>query len=407
MPLRRVPVARPARQAHARRRGGRDRRGTRLLIDTPPELRLQLIAAGSIASTRCCSRTTTPITRTASTTSARSRCAAIAPLPMYGAGGDARRSAQQKFRYIFDDRIRPLPGRRSRRGRAHPLAAGRADRDRRRRRHCRSRCRTAASRSSRIGSGRSPTSPTRSRCRRSAIAAAARREGARDQRAVPHRHPTHLSFAEAVAAARAIGAERTYLTHLTHDNFHADLEAELPRGIVAGVRRAHRSHRLNHDDPHRLHEHDGRRRRRRDLGGGLGGRAGGVRAAHDGFERRRDAGELGFLDLPDDDGAARPVDRLRRADARAVRRRRRARHRRLGARPDRAAHGAARAGLEHADDDGARRAAAAPRARQRRSATRSPRCSIGSTSTARCSSSRRSRAARRRRWRSISSCASG
>ena len=28
-----------------------------------------------------------------------------------------------------------------------------------------------------------------------------------------------------------IGAERTYLTHLTHDNFHADLEAELPRGI--------------------------------------------------------------------------------------------------------------------------------------------------------------------------------
>jgi phosphoribosyl 1,2-cyclic phosphate phosphodiesterase len=31
--------------------------------------------------------------------------------------------------------------------------------------------------------------------------------------------------------AAAIGADRTYLTHLTHDNFHADLEAELPRGI--------------------------------------------------------------------------------------------------------------------------------------------------------------------------------
>ena len=45
-------------------------------------------------------------------------------------------------------------------------------------------------------------------------------------------HPTHLSIPEAVAAARDIGAERTYLTHLTHDNFHADLEAELPRGIV-------------------------------------------------------------------------------------------------------------------------------------------------------------------------------
>jgi len=45
-------------------------------------------------------------------------------------------------------------------------------------------------------------------------------------------HPTHLSLPEAVRAAREIGAERTYLTHLTHDNFHADLEAELPRGVT-------------------------------------------------------------------------------------------------------------------------------------------------------------------------------
>jgi phosphoribosyl 1,2-cyclic phosphate phosphodiesterase len=45
-------------------------------------------------------------------------------------------------------------------------------------------------------------------------------------------HPTHLSIPEAVDVAREIGAERTYLTHLTHDNFHADLEAELPRGIA-------------------------------------------------------------------------------------------------------------------------------------------------------------------------------
>jgi phosphoribosyl 1,2-cyclic phosphate phosphodiesterase len=45
-------------------------------------------------------------------------------------------------------------------------------------------------------------------------------------------HPTHLSVPEALRAAQEIGAERTYLTHLTHDNFHADLEAELPRGIA-------------------------------------------------------------------------------------------------------------------------------------------------------------------------------
>jgi phosphoribosyl 1,2-cyclic phosphate phosphodiesterase len=44
-------------------------------------------------------------------------------------------------------------------------------------------------------------------------------------------HPTHMSIPEAVRVAQTIAAERTYLTHLTHDNFHADLEAELPRGI--------------------------------------------------------------------------------------------------------------------------------------------------------------------------------
>ena len=38
-------------------------------------------------------------------------------------------------------------------------------------------------------------------------------------------------MSEAVATAQRVGAERTFLTHLTHDNFHADLEAELPPGI--------------------------------------------------------------------------------------------------------------------------------------------------------------------------------
>jgi phosphoribosyl 1,2-cyclic phosphate phosphodiesterase len=46
-----------------------------------------------------------------------------------------------------------------------------------------------------------------------------------------HPHPTHLSIAEAVAVAQEIGAERTVLTQLTHDNAHADLAAELPAGI--------------------------------------------------------------------------------------------------------------------------------------------------------------------------------
>jgi phosphoribosyl 1,2-cyclic phosphate phosphodiesterase len=48
----------------------------------------------------------------------------------------------------------------------------------------------------------------------------------------PTSHPTHLSISEAVAVAQEIGAERTYLTHLTHRRSHAQLERELPPGIA-------------------------------------------------------------------------------------------------------------------------------------------------------------------------------
>src|SRR5581483_10218453 len=44
-------------------------------------------------------------------------------------------------------------------------------------------------------------------------------------------HPTHLSIPEAIETARALGAERTYLVHLTHETGHAELAARLPPGI--------------------------------------------------------------------------------------------------------------------------------------------------------------------------------
>lgn len=44
-------------------------------------------------------------------------------------------------------------------------------------------------------------------------------------------HPTHQSIPEAIEVARAVGAERTYLTHLTHETSHAGLLARLPAGI--------------------------------------------------------------------------------------------------------------------------------------------------------------------------------
>jgi phosphoribosyl 1,2-cyclic phosphate phosphodiesterase len=45
-------------------------------------------------------------------------------------------------------------------------------------------------------------------------------------------HPTHFNVEEAVEAARTIGAEHVYLTHLTHRVRHADLAASLPAGIA-------------------------------------------------------------------------------------------------------------------------------------------------------------------------------
>jgi phosphoribosyl 1,2-cyclic phosphate phosphodiesterase len=44
-------------------------------------------------------------------------------------------------------------------------------------------------------------------------------------------HPTHLSIAEAIETAQSLGARRTLLTHLTHETGHAELAAQLPDGI--------------------------------------------------------------------------------------------------------------------------------------------------------------------------------
>jgi phosphoribosyl 1,2-cyclic phosphate phosphodiesterase len=44
-------------------------------------------------------------------------------------------------------------------------------------------------------------------------------------------HPTHFTVGEAIAAAREIGARNTYLIHLTHDIDHEPFEKTLPEGV--------------------------------------------------------------------------------------------------------------------------------------------------------------------------------
>lgn len=204
--------------------------GTRLLIDTPPELRMQLIAAGvdrvdAVLFTHDHADHTHGLDDIRSISNRRD-----APLDMYGPADSLSRLAK-RFAYIFDDNIRALPGTSKPEGRAIPLA----DRQ----------CVAIADLDVMpVAVPHGPVSVFGYRIGPLAYIT--------DAKSIPPDaisalrgadvlvinalfrtgHPTHLSIPEAVRTAQSIGAERTYLTHLTHDNFHADLEAELPRGIT-------------------------------------------------------------------------------------------------------------------------------------------------------------------------------
>jgi phosphoribosyl 1,2-cyclic phosphate phosphodiesterase len=204
--------------------------GTRILIDTPTELRLQLLAAG--------------ITRVDAILFTHDHADHVMgiddiralsvqgdqPIDIYGPPDTMERLAR-RFAYIFDDSIKPLPGTSKPEGHAHALPAGK-----------------------KIRIGDVDVLPVS--VPHGPISVYAYRIGnlgyITDAKSLPDealkafkgvtvlvlnalfrtQHPTHLSVSEAVAAAGKVGARETWLTHLTHRTGHAELEKELPPGIA-------------------------------------------------------------------------------------------------------------------------------------------------------------------------------
>jgi len=203
--------------------------GKRLLIDTPPELRLQLVAAGvdgvdAVLYTHDHADHVHGIDDVRAFT-ARSH----EPLTMYGSAATVQALAR-KFPYIFDDAIRPLPGTYKPEGRLGTLVEGEA-----------AFVAGVAVTPARVPHGHADVFAYRigplayvTDAKSLPDAAKAVLRGARTlvvNALFPTPHPTHLSIPEAVAVAEQIGAERTYLTHLTHRTSHAELEAMLPPNV--------------------------------------------------------------------------------------------------------------------------------------------------------------------------------
>jgi phosphoribosyl 1,2-cyclic phosphate phosphodiesterase len=204
--------------------------GTRILIDTPPELRLQLIAA-NVSSVDAILFTHDHADHVMGIDDVRALSdRSEVPIEMYGPADTMKRLAT-RFAYIFDDSIKPLPGTSKPEGHANAVRPGQI-------------FRVGDLDVLPVAVPHGPVSVFGYRIGNLGYITDAKElpeEALRAFRGVSvlvlnalfrQPHPTHLSVSEAVAVAQKVGARQTWLTHLTHRTGHAELEAELPRGIA-------------------------------------------------------------------------------------------------------------------------------------------------------------------------------
>jgi phosphoribosyl 1,2-cyclic phosphate phosphodiesterase len=202
--------------------------GQRILIDTPPELRLQLLREG-VDQIDAVLYTHDHADHVHGIDDLRALSIRRGQLPIYGPADTLERIVQ-RFSYIFDSTVQPPPGTCKPELTATPLAPDRE-----------------------VTIAGIPVMPLA--FEHGSMAVFGYRFGAigyvTDVKAVSEDHitqlrgvralvlnalfeqphPTHMSIPEAIEVAQAVGAERTFLTHLTHRSGYQDLAARLPTGI--------------------------------------------------------------------------------------------------------------------------------------------------------------------------------
>ena len=203
--------------------------GARLLIDAPPELRLQLIATG-IAEVDAVLFTHDHADHTHGIDDIRAISVRRgSALPMYGPP-ETLALLRDRFGYIFDQDMRVIPGTSKPEGSLTSVVPGEpfevAGLEVVALEVPHGRARVFGYRVGRIGYVTDAKSLPDA-----AIATLRGVEVLVLNALFRTEHPTHLSLGEAVETARRVGAGRTYFTHLTHQNSHAALEAELPDGM--------------------------------------------------------------------------------------------------------------------------------------------------------------------------------